>query len=345
MLTHSRRWGVATALLLTASGPRLLAGPSRPGPRPAPPPVRLKTAIPTPSGMDLLGKSHWARRHVPFEGREMSVTWTDRRSISAVSKRCRFGSRERSEYLVPAGLRGQIYLRDDAWTRIYSPRARRVDVTPSVETAEFDLPLVMRNYRIRVDPQLQKVAGRSCRSLRLQPIDTGKPYRVLCLDSATFLVLKLERFHPDGSPAALTQFTEIRIGRPPDPSTFTLKLPPGVKEVRRVTRGNVAIHPGVAKKLPAGYLLKSCTGASVNDGWHCVYSDGVDMVSVFAARGSSAKIAPGEPLRIGRYAGTVNRRRRQWILSWISRGERVTIVGDLSRDRIIDLARAVAGST
>jgi hypothetical protein len=94
--------------------------------------------------------------------------------------------------------------------------------------------------------------------------------------------------------------------------------------------------------LPAGYRLQECKEASSRSGWHGVYSDGLDLLSVFSLVGKKRQTPTGTKVRVGRYPGYVSRQSHHWRVTWNEEARQWTVIGDLSRDLALQIARVVA---
>jgi negative regulator of sigma E activity len=308
-------------------------------------PARIKASPETRSAVAWLEKSRWAHEHLPFEGQELIVTWADGRSDSAMVRRSHDGAFERSDYVAPKNLAGHVYLTDQATTRIYNPTARRVVISPKKPHGPMNLSLLLRNYRVVLEPKPRYVADSLCRIVDLQPEDHGKPYHRLWLEKKTALILKQEHFHSDGSPSGLTQFTEIRIGHAIPASRFKLDLPPDARIVRNAPQrtGAAGLMPRTPPRLPAGYELQECRASPAGDGWHCIYSDGMDLLSVFVLHAERRDRLPsGEPVRIHGHDGILRVQSHQLIATWNDDKFRWALIGNVSRSLGLKIARAVA---
>jgi hypothetical protein len=255
-----------------------------------------------------------------------------------------FGSFERSEYIAPKNLAHRIYLADPQTSRVYNPVTKRMVITPRHDSASMNLPLLLKNYRVVLEPKTRYVADLPCEIIELQPKNVGKPRHTLWVDAKTGVTLKQERFHSDGSPSSLTQFTEIKIGKTIPPSRFKLTVPSDVKIIRQPRRiGASGKRPDVAKSLPSGYVLQECRAAPQRDGWHCTYSDGMDMLSLFILNAKERSPLPyGKSVNIHGNPGILRIQSHQMIASWDADGYRWALIGNLSQELGLEIARAVA---
>jgi negative regulator of sigma E activity len=312
--------------------------PTRKHASPSPAPHPQKNVL---TAAQWLKRSQHAGQTLNFEGREITITWSNGKTDSAVVRRIHSGSKDRSEYLAPKGVAGRIFVSDAHSTRLYNPSVGTVTVRNRKDPSEIDLPLLLKNYHVTLEPRPRIQADRACRIVRLQPFTHGKPYYLFWLDSATGLKLKQEHFYTDGTPAGMTQFTEIKIGVPISPSRF--RLPVGAREIQVAKRmGGSQPKPPLPARLPAGYQLQECQDAPSTEGWHCLYSDGMDMLSVFSLKKAGNQTPNGEKVRLGRREGVLHPQSHHWIVSWSHGQDRWALIGSLSRMLVLDIATVLA---
>jgi negative regulator of sigma E activity len=305
---------------------------------PPPSPQRSKNTL---TATQWLKRSQKSGQTLNFEGREVTINWMNGKTDSAVVRRIHSGNKERSEYLAPKDRVGRIFVSDSHTTKIYNPSTRTVTVHARNDTNAINLPLLLKNYRVTLEPKSRVQADRACRIVRLQPLSHGKPYYLYWLDAATGLKLKQEHFYSDGTPVGLTQFTEIKIGGTISPSRF--KLPSGAKEVQVAKRkGGSPPKPALPARLPAGYQLQECREAPSTEGWHCLYSDGADIVSVFALKQAGKRPPKGEKVHLGSREGILRPQSHNWVVSWSQGQDRWALIGSLSRSLVLDIATVLA---
>ena len=147
---------------------------------------------------------------------------------------------------------------------------------------------LQRYYNIKLSGS-ERVAGVNCQIVTLQPRDGYRHGYQLWLDKRTGLPLKSRIVNANGSVVSMYVFSEVQIGRAPDPQMFQQDLagkklvmasiestspaawdvtaPPGY------TRVLEAIRPLPGKKLPVT---------------HWVFSDGLSVLSLFIEPGGDA---------------------------------------------------------
>lgn len=128
----------------------------------------------------------------------------------------------------------------------------------------------------------ERVAGRACQIVTLEPRDGYRYATTLWLDKRTGLPLKSRVVNHNGGVVSMFVFSEIQIGKAPDASLFRNDL-----TGKRVMNAGVDMPVDVAwsVKPPPGYervqtAVRSLPGkkAPVT---HLVYSDGLSVLSMF----------------------------------------------------------------
>jgi sigma-E factor negative regulatory protein RseB len=129
-----------------------------------------------------------------------------------------------------------------------------------------------------------KVAGRECQVIILEPRDQFRYTHMLWLDRQTLLPLKTRTVDNHGAPVSMFVFSEIEIGRKPDKAIFDVRM--AGKRVQAASLAssaqdsggwNVTAPPGYASVLEA---MRPMPGKK-SPVLHRVYSDGMSNLSVF----------------------------------------------------------------
>ncbi len=128
----------------------------------------------------------------------------------------------------------------------------------------------------------ERVAGRNCQVVTLEPRDGYRYAYTLWLDKHTGLLLKSSIINSNGGEVSMFVFSEIQIGKAPDVLLFRNNL-----TGKRVTRAPVDMPVDIAwnVKAPPGFervqeAVRSLPGkkAPVT---HLVFSDGLSVLSMF----------------------------------------------------------------
>lgn len=186
-------------------------------------------------------------------------------------------------------------------------------------------------YEIRL-AGVERVAGRSCQVVTLEPRDGYRHAFQLWLDSSTGLPLKSRIVNSDGDVVSMFVFSEVQIGRPPDLGLFRNDL--AGKQVQQVSLGrrielpwSVTPPPGFERVQEAVRTLPGRNTPVT----HLVFSDGLSVLSMFiepadpgvpSLQGLSAEGA------IGVYARTLD-------------GHTITTVGEVPNLALIETGNSV----
>jgi len=169
------------------------------------------------------------------------------------------------------------YLPDGKHVRLERNTSRRF--FPAILPAQ---PAALLGYYEAKLGGSERVAGRTCQIVTLEPRDGYRYATTLWLDKRTGLPLKSRVVNNNGSVVSMFVFSEIQIGKAPDASLFRNDL-----TGKRVMNAGVDMPVAVAwsVKPPPGYervqtAVRALPGkkAPVT---HLVYSDGLSVLSMF----------------------------------------------------------------
>ncbi len=179
----------------------------------------------------------------------------------------------------------------------------------------------------------ERVAGRTCQVIVLQPRDGYRHSFTLWLDKRTGLPLKSRIDNENGGPVSMFVFSEVQIGKMPEASVFRNDI--AGKRIMKASLDEAA-DPGWSVKPPPGFermqvAVRSMPGkkAPVT---HMMFSDGLSVLSMFiepsdprvqSLRGLSAEGA------IGIYAREVD-------------GYSVTTLGEVPNVTLIETGNSVS---
>lgn len=131
---------------------------------------------------------------------------------------------------------------------------------------------------------IDKVAGRECQVIILEPRDQFRYTHMLWLDRQTMLPLKTRTVDNRGAPVSMFVFSEIEIGKKPERAVFDVRM-----AGKRVQAASLASSPqdagGWGISPPPGYVsvleaMRPMPGKK-SPVLHRVYSDGMSNLSVF----------------------------------------------------------------
>lgn len=92
---------------------------------------------------------------------------------------------------------------------------RRADRFPGLLMG--DAANLTEHYRVRTEPAMHRVAGRECRLITIEPLDSLRYGYRLCADAATNLLLKAQTLNGAHGVIEQVSFSSIRLGADVDP--------------------------------------------------------------------------------------------------------------------------------
>lgn len=131
---------------------------------------------------------------------------------------------------------------------------------------------------------IDKVAGRECQVIILEPRDQFRYTHMLWIDQQTMLPLKTRTVDNRGAPVSMFVFSEIEIGKKPERAVFDVRM-----AGKRVQPASLASSPqdagGWGISPPPGYVsvleaMRPMPGKK-SPVLHRVYSDGMSNLSIF----------------------------------------------------------------
>lgn len=270
-------------------------------------------------------------------------------------------------------------------TRLYGERGGRIQGESSIRRSPspysrpdritrfpvVDAQLLLRNYNVRVldgDP----VAGRNTYLVEVEPKLVGRPSMRLWMDTETGIVLKMEKYSPQRWLEGFFVYSEINFNPDIDEAVFRNqettfdRSAPGrmrgreevwnhrqgeldLAEVRKKIRLDV-IFP---ERVPGGFVLQSVQLMKLRtrESVHLVYTDGLDIISVFQSlsdertRGGWSERSTGrvEKISIDGIECMVISTRPSLIFRWRQGGVSLTLIGELERKEMVEFVRSFVG--
>jgi negative regulator of sigma E activity len=310
----------------------------------------------------LLRASTAAPAHVSYVGQLETVRFASKRAAATLVRiEHRAPRLTRRSFLAPESLYGDyIVVKGDRSFFFDTRRGRltveREDVPDDTSVEAEDLGRILANYRPMIGGTAI-VAGRPCDVVILVNKHTGERTVRLWIDTETHLILRREEYRTTGAVAVTARFEEIRYTNAlPDelfptqpPAGFSLApemqfaaLSPGLQAQAR----EAGFAPVTPKNLPQGFDLVGSQAATVNGvkTLHLTYSDGLRSLSLFEnARGAAVDFGAMHPQTVsfeGHEAQYVEDGSTV-LLAWHEQGLHFTLVGDLSKNELIDIAKSV----
>jgi sigma-E factor negative regulatory protein RseB len=207
----------------------------------------------------------------------------------------------------------EIHRSGDQMTRYLPQRGLLIEglrwSNPFFATVPEDVSRVAAHYTFKVGAD-DRVAGRECQRVEVQPRDTLRYGYRLCVDRETALILDAQLIGERGQVRQEVMFTRLQVEERLDPAL----LEPGMN-VAALKRHTVKTHlrgaPGSDARTwdvvepPAGYRLVFGGAHSLPDGGeqeHLIYSDGLSAISVFIDN----ELVGGKPIMGQTSRGSMN---------------------------------------
>jgi peptidoglycan/xylan/chitin deacetylase (PgdA/CDA1 family)/negative regulator of sigma E activity len=297
-----------------------------------------------------------APRRVSYEGTKSINVWGGQVQASQVHVYHAAPDETRLEYLPAGNQPGRIVIIKGRTMMEYVPARKQIIERPAPEANEERLtravlPQILTNYDVNFAGS-EQVAGRETRVINVQGKFPGRPTLRIWEDRERRLILRFERYRPDGTLQEAAAFINIRYDPAFAPDLFTVPAPLGtqVQQQRPPDRMSVAemaqrlgFTPQVPSYLPAGFQQRGSRVVNVRGQQTAtfVYSDGVSTITLFESRGPQGPPPKGRPVRIGPVQGTVAPRGLATLLHWNAGGVSYTLVGELPQEDLVRIAASV----
>ena len=297
-----------------------------------------------------------APRQVSYEGTKSITVWGGQVRASQVRVYHAAPDHTRLEYLAAGAQPRRIVIIKGRTQMEYVPASNQVIQRPAPQADEdlltrAVLPEITHNYNVEFSGA-EQVAGRETRVIDIKSKFQGRPSLRVWVDRETRLILRFERYRPDGTLQQTSTFISIRFDPVLSSDLFTVVSPPGAqvqqgRNPRSMTIEEIAqrvgFTPRVPSYLPAGFQAKGARVVDVRGQpvATLVYSDGVSTLTMFESRGPQGPPPKGRRVRVGSVEGTVTARGVATLLHWNVGGISYTLVGDLPEDDLIRVAASV----
>ena len=194
--------------------------------------------------------------------------------------------REKVEVLEGGAYREFIRVNDEVYCHLADGKTVRVDKS----AVQRFFPSVLPNEPVRLAenyiPKLgggDRVAGRDCQIVILEPRDEFRHTHMIWMDRATSLPLKLQVVDSRGARVAMFVFSEVEIGKRPDRALFDVRMAGKRTQAASFMAGVQDIVWSV--NPPPGYVrilesMRPLPGVKIPV-LHSVYSDGMSNLSLF----------------------------------------------------------------
>ena len=300
-----------------------------------------------------------APRRVSYEGTKTVTIWAGQGRASHVRVYHEAPDRTRLEYLAAGDQPQRIVVITGGRQVEFIPSRNEVIQRSAPEPDEAALtrqilPQILANYTLSFR-QIEPVAGRAARMIDVQSQFPGRPRLRVWIDTATRLILRLERYGPDGALREASAFLSIQINPVLSPDLFVLTPSPGAQIRTRQGGGNLTMEeiahqvgftPQLPAYLPAGYQLVRSRVVTLRGRPTATFafSDGVSTLTLFESLGPEGAPRNGKRIRIGAAQGAAAQRGVATLVHWNSAGISFTLVGDLRQEELVQVATSVPAS-
>lgn len=229
--SYQPRWRPARRVLLSALTTLALILPLIPGSRTiesgvsAQPrrPARVYPLAQAASASDqqavrVLRRALLSASHVAYSGEQTVLTFGEGDGAVSVSQETHLGDgRYRILFRHPENVRGSLQLSDGRQRILYLPSVKMMVVsrlrTPPMSTAAVNAHIahIRKYYRLRLNPRLDSVEGRSAYRLDLSARYRDRPWQRLWIDRATGLILRRETYSTNGLQLGVSFWRNVQI--------------------------------------------------------------------------------------------------------------------------------------
>lgn len=182
------------------------------------------------SPIEVLSDAWDAEGKISFVATETSGIYMKGRLNITVSKVFALATGKfRREYLFPSFLAGDLLIDDGRSSYYYQPTKGLVTIGPSLYDSPYRdihsklLELIVKNYDIASQPD--KFLGRDVTKVYIFPKNSKNILLVFWVDNQTNLILKRERYSPDGKLQEYSFYTDIDFNTVPNERLFIWMKP------------------------------------------------------------------------------------------------------------------------
>lgn len=235
--------------------------------------------------VELLNKASKAARQLNYTG-NYTYLHGGHAEVLRVSHRVD-GKTERQKIEVLDGPHREfIRINENVYCHLADGKTVRVDksaVQRFFPAVVPDDPARLTQYYIPKLGGSEKIAGRACQIVILEPRDQYRYAHMIWVDRATSLPIKVQTVDNSGEAVSMFVFSEVEIGNKPDKSLFDVRMAGKRTQAAGFTTG--AQDEGWTLKTPPGYArileaMRPLPGIK-SPVLHSVYSDGMSNFSIF----------------------------------------------------------------
>jgi sigma-E factor negative regulatory protein RseB len=251
------------------------------------------------------------------------------------------------ERLITLSGKPREIIRSDSVVTCIWPENQLVMVDKSHPRSNFpgimfeDLERVQQHYSLNVHAQTERVAGRDCTIVDVQPKDQFRYGYRLWIDRENHLLVRSDLLDANHQPIEQVMFTELSVHDSIQDQAFKSELMSDKfrrREIdetgKKTATTTTADSDWQVGQLPSGFVMQMHRQRVKKDSnveiQHMVFSDGLASVSVFIEPGDMNKRLEGKRRR-----GGLN------IYSKVVDGQNVTVVGEVPKQTVELIAGSV----
>lgn len=297
-----------------------------------------------------------APRRVSYEGTKAITVWGGQVQASQVRIYHEAPNLTRLEYLAAGSQPKRIVIIKGRSEIEYVPARNQVIERSAAQPDEAQLtqavlPQLLANYNVTFGSGDQ-VAGRDTRIVNVQSKFPGRPSLRIWVDQETRIILRFERYRPDGNLQEASAFISVQFDPTFAPNLFELTPPPGAQvqvhknghsmEIAEIAQ-RVGFTPQMPAYLPSGFRLARSGVITIRGepAAAFAYSDGISALTLFESRGAQGLPPRGHPVRIGSVDGMVASRGNATLVHWNVAGISFTLVGELAEGDLVRIAASI----
>ena len=242
-----------------------------------------------PNATDILKRSLRAEDRASFTADVVTTVYGERGPASSTVHIRQSGAKSRMEY-VSGRAKGRTVVDDGKSLIRFDSGARTAYVTKTPPATEH-LDLLLHNYRPVLTGN-ERIAGRDCYMIRLDPIYKFCSSKKLWIDKQSLVTLRMAKYNPDGTVYCTTSYTRIDYKTKLSDALF--RVPNGWKTVRiaddlgSVSLASVRKATGVTPRkpsyIPKGYIFDNYYVHRTPNGSALAairYTNGLTSISIF----------------------------------------------------------------
>jgi outer membrane lipoprotein-sorting protein len=273
---------------------------------------------------------------------------------------------ERKESIEASGTPRFVVLEDGAYQWSYYPERNMVvkeplrkGDSPFLLSPTDDLELLAKNYEIVFRGPVPIGGGMQCRIVEFIPRSGDRPRREFWLEERWNLPVRVRVATHDGRLLYMAELSKIHWDPGLDEEDLGLKVPRGTKVYEIRERGNLTHEEAerllkrrfvLPQAIPEGYRPQNIVvrAEGPKQCLQVIYTDGLSSFSFFQEWPCPGKAGsePAQQIAVKRAASALSAHKYGLmnVVSLPGSGRRTVFVGDINRDRLVEMAESLRES-